>query len=72
VEAVEVADGTAFPYAEDLDGVWHRRADDEWIPATVADTQCSTVCGIRIGSVRVSEPAPDAADGDQVCAGCFR
>lgn len=71
-EAVE-ADGTEYPFAGDLDGVWHRRpANDTW--TRDADTQCSTVCGAAIPSVNVStfHPGELLEPYESLCvAGCF-
>lgn len=53
-----------FPYAEDLNGVWHQRpAGDNWrgSAAGVYDgPQCRTLCGLEIHSAHVSEFRPDA------------
>ena len=69
------ADGAEFPWAEDLDHVWHCRPEDaDWNPAPEA-TQTLTRCGLAIASVNVSTNHPATADdwphaGERVCARC--
>jgi hypothetical protein len=68
------ADGAAYPWAQDLDGVWHKRpADDTWNP-DFAGTQCRTLCGRAIASVRASQFNPDERGLDEdesVCRCAF-
>jgi hypothetical protein len=44
-------------YAQDLDGMWHRRRGSSWTPPP-AGVQCVTECGRRIASVHVAESDP--------------
>ncbi len=66
-------DSATFPYAQDLDGVWHKRPEgDEWRGGSIAGyggPQCRTRCGREIHSVHVSdsEPEPDASTGSTLC-----
>jgi hypothetical protein len=70
------ADGTAYPYAQDLDRVWHKRpADDQWTNydrrSHAADQpQFRSMCGKALPSVHVAQtpPAPDdLLDGETLC-----
>lgn len=64
-------DAANYPYAQDFDGVWHRRpVGDEWI-VTVDGPNCHTACGKAIPSVHVSDGYPDDLDDDETrCACC--
>jgi hypothetical protein len=51
-------DADEYPWAQDLDGVWHRRPEgDPWV-TTVDGANCLTRCGQAIGSVHVSSYDP--------------
>lgn len=66
-------DAAQYPYAQDLDGAWHRRPEgDGWhAPDTAEDLQpqCATLCGQEIHSVHVSEYVPEAdpVQGETLC-----
>jgi hypothetical protein len=65
-----VGDTGSYPFAQDLDGVWHRRPEgDEWV-TSVEEPNCRTVCGKAIYSVHVSgfEPEADESTGATLCA----
>jgi hypothetical protein len=54
----EVHDGTAYPWVEDFDDVWHLRpSDDEW---TVSNDgpNARARCGVAVPSVNVSTHRP--------------
>ena len=58
LDAYEV-DGTAYPYVEDLQYVWHmRRPDDEWVVSSDGPN-AQAFCGLVL-SVHVSTCAPEA------------
>lgn len=61
-------DAERFPYAQDLDGAWHRRPVGDTWNSDQDSTQCRTVCDQAIYSVHVSEYEPVT---DQLCGGCF-
>lgn len=70
-------DGTEYPYAQDHEGIWHRRpAGDRW-STELDEYSCSTVCGKQIVSAHVS-PGHPLGDGnysyteDDVCMACER
>lgn len=52
------ADGAEWPYAQDQQGIWHRRpADDGW-SIEPEEYSCRTVCGKGIVSAHVSQSHP--------------
>ena len=61
-----MTDMEQFPYAQDLDGIWHWRPEgDEW-HTSIDEPQCRTACGLNIHSVHVSEGRPDG----EFCQAC--
>lgn len=73
------ADAANYPYARDLDTVWHRRPDgDEWTTfdkdrPDETEHQARTVCDRAISSVHVSTSYPaelDAYLGETMCPDC--
>lgn len=68
-------DSAEFPWAQDLDSVWHRRpTGDRWIAFDTRGDgwqgpQCMTACGKAIWSVHVSgfQPEADEATGATLC-----
>ena len=61
-------DSKRYPFAQDLDGAWHRRPPgDTWTAGD--EPQCRTACGMAIHSVHVSEyePEADAPAGATLC-----
>lgn len=67
-----VDDSATFPWAQDLDRVWHRRpAGDYWRPMRdgYEGPQCTTNCGRAINSAHVSEymPEPFEGSGERLC-----
>lgn len=69
-----VPDGTRRPWAQDLDGTWHRRpANDEWGDHREV-VQAHGICGMAFASVHCSEIDPPAffrREGDErLCSQC--
>lgn len=63
------SDGTEYPFAKDLNDVWHRRPrGGHWQPAP-AKFQCRTICGRAIASTTTANFKPGGTA--QLCAGCF-
>ena len=61
------SDGTRYPWAMALDGIWHLRPrDDDWTRGAV---QADTLCGLAIASVEASSCEPDPTWG-VLCAPC--
>ena len=59
------SDSDMLPWAEDLDGVWHRRPPGrDWVTGDGANAE--TVCGRRIASVHVSNCEPEGT----ICSAC--
>lgn len=63
-------DGLSHPWAQDLDGVWHFRPDDDkWV--TQADIQAHGRCGAAFASCHVSGFWPGhLPDHDPICETC--
>jgi hypothetical protein len=65
-----------FPWAEDIDGLWHLRRDDFWDNDLKADVRAHTTCGRDIWSCHVSEFDPREFEDDgfggmvRVCGAC--
>lgn len=64
----EHPDGTAYPYVQGLDGVWHLRpADDQW--TRDADEQARVRCPVgAVASVHVAQFPPE--DLQEMCMPC--
>jgi hypothetical protein len=54
-------DSDDWPYAQDLDNVWHKRpSKDHWSYGADHDgPNCRTLCGQAIHSVHVSDSLPE-------------
>jgi hypothetical protein len=70
-----IDDGATLPFAQDTDGMWHKRPADDtlWTPPP-AETQCATVCGTRIASKNLASTDPrklELVDNKTTCIGCF-
>lgn len=66
-------DGTEYPWAQDLDGVWHLRPKDDTWGDRNAEVQAHGRCGAAFGSVHVSSFQPDPQPmGESLCPACAR
>jgi hypothetical protein len=64
-------DHVSYPFAEDVDGVWHVRKDAFWDDDIRADVRAHAVCG-PIWSCHISGCSPVLGDRKaRHCAVCF-
>ena len=59
------ADGTAYPFVEDLGGAWHMRPPNDLWVAGVDEPNAQGLCG-PLHSVHVSAYAPDDGEHAQI------
>jgi len=65
----QAGDAHRYPFAQDLNGEWHRRPPGDTWTVSAEEPNARTLCGEAIHSVHVSEfqPEPDASTGSTLC-----